>query len=187
MNPIAKMLIDMAKFYSYELESRQLEMYVGVLSQFPQEAVLKAGRDYVHNLKNTKFPIPPHSIMAEFLPKEASPEHLAKEAAGRILQAVSKFGWPNPNEAQAFIGELGWRVVERFGGWSTVCANLGVSMSTDTFYAQARDLCRSTLELGAAGIHDQPIGLEAPKGNVLSLVQSLADKKKLDGGKNENS
>lgn len=185
MNPLAKMLIDMAKFYSYELESRQLEMYVSVLNQFPQEAVLKAGRDYVHNLKNTKFPIPPHSIMSEFLPKEASPEHLAKEAAGRILQAISKFGWPNPNDAKAFIGELGWRAVERFGGWFRVCSDLGVSLSPDTFYAQARDLCRSTLELGAAGIHDQPIGIEAPKSNVLGLVQNLADQKKLDIGKNK--
>ncbi len=184
MNPIAKMLIDMAKFYSYELEERQLEMYVGVLSQFPTEVVLQAGRDYVHNLKNTRFPIPPHSILSDQI-APASSVDLAKEAAGRVIQAVAKFGWPNGRQAKEFIGELGWRGVERFGGWPTICEGLGTTISPDTFYAQLRDMCLSTLELNAAGINDQPVAIGNPGDRsmkVSTLISELATKKTLPGG-----
>jgi len=182
MNLIAKMLIDMAKFYSYELEQRQLEMYVEVLEQFPQDMVLNSGRDYVKDLKNSRFPIPPHTIIKNHLPQQASNEDLAKEAAARTLNAVSKFGWSNQGEAKAYIGELGWRAVSRFGGWMYICQNLGVTISPDTFYAQLRDLCRATLSLSSAGIDDQPIAITEgnKEGKVYSLVNTLAKKKELE-------
>ncbi len=163
MNPIAKMLIDMAKFYSYELEQRQLELYVEVMQKFPAELVYRAGREYVEDLKNTKFPIPPHSILKNYLPQEAGAKDLARITALRIREAVTKFGWPNPTEAHTFIGDAGWRVVERFGGWKYLCENLGLELNETTFIAQARDAVESDINLGKAGFDIERPVLEQAK------------------------
>ncbi len=189
MNTISKMLIEMARFYSYELGERQLEMYVDVLSQFPEDQVLNAGRSYVRDIKNKTFPMPPHSILKDSLPKEASNDALAKEAAARLIESVRKFGYNRRQDAREYIGELGWRAVERFGGWHGICMDLGVGMSVDTFYAQVRELCKSTLELEAAGISNQPIGLDTGKtrgGQLESsgeIIKRIGVKPKMiDGG-----
>lgn len=181
MNKIVKLMIDMARFYGYELESRQLEMYAQVLKNFPEEIVLDCMGKYMRNPKNDRFPIPIHKVMADYLPKEPDKIDLAREASSRVLQSVGRFGWPNPTEAREFIGELGWRAVERMGGWRTICEGLGTKISQDSFYAQCRDLCKSTLELGAAGISDSPIGLDAAsKKGDLTLVSNLVKPKLIE-------
>jgi hypothetical protein len=173
----------MAKIYSFGLDQSTLSAMIDDLSDLPVEELVTACKAYRDDPKNERFPRP--AKLRAIINPTASTDALAKEAAGRVIQAVSKFGWPNGPAAQEFIGELGWRAVERFGGWPTICESLGTTISADTFYAQVRDLCRSTLELGAAGIHNQPIGLEAPNKNVLGLVQMLADQKKLETGRQD--
>lgn len=177
MNPIARMLIDMARFYGYEIEDRQLEMYVEALSQFPAEAVLGAGRNYVRNPKNERFPIPPHKILIGLIPMEADQRSLAIEAASRAMSAVRKFGWCQQRSAREYIGELGWQAVQRFGDWEYVCQHLGThTLPLTTFQAQIRDLCESTIKLGDAGIFDEPIGLpEKPRSGELSSIKDTLD------------
>lgn len=175
MNPIAKMLIDMAKFYSEALDERQLEMYVKVLTQFPTELVLECGKEYVHDVRNTRFPIPPHKIMERHLPKQATPKDVARDTSLRIRTAVSKYGWCNPNEARDYIGETGWQIVERFGGWMHICQNLGVEIQESTFLAQTRDAVESELNLQSAGIDTKRPSIEQAKnkGQLGDLLKTL--------------
>lgn len=156
MNPIAKSLIQMARFYNYEIEQRQLELYVDVLSQFPEALVIQACREYMLDLKNERFPIPPHKILKKHLPSmEVDDDSLARDAASRIVGAIKKYGWNNHAEARAFVGELGWVVVDRMGGWLEVCQNT-MDEQIGTFQAQARDLCKAQLVLGKAGYTQPP-------------------------------
>lgn len=55
---------------------------------------------------------------------ELSQKDEALEISGNIVKAMSKFGWSNPQEAEAFIGELGWETVKRFGGWRHLCGTI---------------------------------------------------------------
>lgn len=49
---------------------------------------------------------------------------LSKITALNILGAIQKFGWCNWPEAKNYIGELGVKIVDRFGGWPNVCEML---------------------------------------------------------------
>ncbi|WP_289460478.1 hypothetical protein, partial [Klebsiella pneumoniae] len=68
-----------------------------------------------------------------------SPATKAQEVSGRIREAISKFGYANQQDAREYIGSLGWKVVERFGGWIYLCENHGLDLNPLTFFAQARD------------------------------------------------
>jgi hypothetical protein len=48
-------------------------------------------------------------------------EEIGEEIAGRIIGAIGTHGYTNPERAKAAIGELGWKVVTQFGGWTSVC------------------------------------------------------------------
>ncbi len=181
MNPIAKMLLDMARFYGHELDKRQLEMYVQVLTQFDEDKVLHEARAYMFDVKNNKFPIPPHKIMAKHMPQAPTDENLSVEVAARVRQAISKFGWNNPEEAEKFIGDIGWGIVLRYGGWLHLCQNLGVTIAEGTFQAQVRELCKSHMQLSRSGNLNQPINLNASPNQPLNeMVGNMVNRKLLN-------
>lgn len=163
MNPIAKMLIDMAKFYDQSLDERQLEMYVEVLAKAPQQIVLKAGKDYVSDTRNTRFPMPPHRILDRYIPREADPRDVGREIALRVRAAITHFGWCNSGEARNHIGETGWRVVEQMGGWLHLCEHLGVEIQETTFMAQCRDAIESAHRLDQQGFDPSRPAVEQGK------------------------
>jgi hypothetical protein len=150
VNSIARMLIDMAKFYNYDLDKRQLELYVDVLGKFDPEMVLRAGREYVTNLKNNKFPMPPHSIMAPYV-RDADPRSLAIATVGRIKEAIARYGWPKPDQARDHIGEAGWQHIERCGGWQAICEKPELNIHEANVHAQMRDAIEADIKLGNAG------------------------------------
>jgi len=182
VNPITKMLLDMARFYGQDLDKRQLEMYTEIMSQFDQKTVLQAGRDYVRDTKNTRFPMPPHKIMEKYLPKTPDNRDLAIETANRIVQAVGKFGYTNPTDARQYVGEAGWAQVQRSGGWAFLCAELGVSIDKTTFFAQTRDSIQSNLNLGHTGINtDLPAIEQSVKSKVGEIIDNVARVLSIEG------
>ncbi len=118
---------------------------------------------YRQSSKSRRFPIPADII--ELCRPQASDESLAKEAAGRILDAITRFGYMRGDEAQIYIGSLGWSVVKSFGGWRNVCENHGVEFNALTFQAQARELAKSHLELNRIGILGSGPQLPEPPNN----------------------
>lgn len=168
-NPVEKLLIDMARFYDYDLEERQLDLFLEVLAHFPVNEVLQGGARYMRNTKNSRFPIPVHKIVAHLVPDEESDEAKAQAIASRIQESISKFGWCNSQAAREHIGELGWDVVQRFGGWPYICENHGLALQPGQFYAQVRDVARASIEQVRAGTYGQAIAIEGP-GNVQGQI-----------------
>ena len=79
----------------------------------------------------------------------------AREAAERIVHAVSRYGWSNLTLAKEYIGELGWKCVEMQGGWQTVCSE--VTHENQGFLkAQYREYCRTLIHRGRKGILELP-------------------------------
>jgi len=50
-----------------------------------------------------------------------SDEEIGQDIAGRIEESISRFGFYNSEQARKSIGELGWKVVEKSGGWEQIC------------------------------------------------------------------
>lgn len=106
----------------------------------------------------------------------------AKDAAARIIAAVSKYGRYNLESAKVFIGELGWKAVERTGGWSNLCAQL-TAENTSIYMAQYRELTAALYRKSQMGLLDYAPALpEARKvfaGNMKALSSSLVEKMKI--------
>lgn len=138
------------------------------------EKILTAIDRYVADPKNKIFFSP--ATLRPYLNPELSSDAKAIEVANRIRAAIGKFGWPNPNDARAYIGELGWKVVERAGGWAYLCENHGLDLNPLTFFAQSRDSAKAILESANIGEFDKPIGIEFKNQKHPDMI--LNDKKR---------
>lgn len=85
----------------------------------------------------------------------------AREAASRIVDSVSKFGHSNFEGAKTYIGELGWAVVTRQGGWASICEMLTYD-NMGMLQAQWRELAQVLQRKALAGTLDEPPGLPEP-------------------------
>lgn len=197
---IGKMLVDAAIVYDRsDFDKAKISMTISVIERFFPESsavqICEAIQKYMRNPKNTQFPAP--ARLNEYLRPQTSKDARAQEIASRIRESISKFGYTNPEEAKAYIGEIGWTVVKRFGGWQSLCEDAGVSLNVDTLYAQSRELAKSQIELdeqGKIGNQEmldyktkspdvfQSMGLQSPK-DVLSLITSKSEKKNEDVGR----
>lgn len=135
--------------------------YYNVLKKYDMSQVISAMELLMTELTpGQRFPVP-RQIIEKFQPvKDEDSE--AREAAGRIVAAVSRFGWPNPERAKEYVGELGWAVVERQGGWVTVCEVL-TPENVGQMQAQWRDLAKSVQKRTKMGIGDEPPKLPEPE------------------------
>jgi hypothetical protein len=71
---------------------------------------------------------------------------------GKILLAIELYGYPSPQKARLFMGEVGWRAVNYFGGWQSLCDYPGESAMA--LRAQLRNnvidaIERNTVESGS--------------------------------------
>lgn len=173
-NQLTKIYADTCKSFDKILDPDVLRMIIEDLSDLDFAQIINALHLYRRNEKSIYWP-KANQIRALVNPTQ-SVDTLANEAASRIRAAVPMFGWPNPIEARAYIGELGWGIVERNGGWQYLCENLGVDLSQLTFHAQARDLAKAMIESEKAGLGNRPVGLPEPEnknqiGNIAKLIQ----------------
>ena len=145
---LKKVIVLTASYYSKDLSRELLELYCADLADLDENSCIEAYNIYRKNPKNRTFPLP--SQIREIVnPKQnISDERLAAEIAGRVSGAIVKFGWANPSDAKAFIGETGWAVVERRGGWSYICQNVGLSINPGVFEAQVRNQVETALKIG---------------------------------------
>lgn len=145
-----------AEYYGRQLRLEIISMYANDFEGYEIESVIAAYAQYRKNPKNMTFPLP--AQIKQILTPELSHDAQANEIASQIRNAIGKFGWCNANEARAHIGEIGWEVVNRAGGWSYICENLGLDLNQLTFHAQARDLAKSILETKKISIQQNQLG-----------------------------
>ncbi len=170
-NELSKTYASTCKIFDKVLEPDVLRMMVEDLSDLDYNQILTALNQYRRDEKNTQWPRA-SKIRAIVNPKQST-ESLANEAASRVRSAITKFGWCNPSQAKDYIGDLGWEIVTRSGGWGYVCENHGLELNPLTFHAQARDLAKSIIESAHLGKHDQPIQIPDSNKQQISNVTKL--------------
>jgi len=141
---IAKIYASTCKAFDKTLEPDVLKMQIEDLSDLTFDQINSALIKYRIDEKSITWPRA-GKIRALIKP-ELSTDSLANEAASRIREAITKFGWCNGLEAKNYVGELAWAIVERSGGWSSICENHGVNLNPLTFHAQSRELAKAILE-----------------------------------------
>lgn len=103
-----------------------------------------------------------------------SPEHEAIEASNRIVEAISKIGYARETEAEEFIGPLGWMIVQREGGWVSLCERVQMD-ELPTLKAQWRELAKALQGRALAGRLYDPPALPLPQ-SMQDEIKRLADK-----------
>lgn len=146
-------LAHLSVYYQRPVPDIVLKMYVEDLQDLPFNQVRQSYDRYRRDPKNRTMPLP--AQIRGMLEPQAEPENLARETVARILQAQDRFGYTWPKEAREFIGEVGWSVVQSYGGWENFCQGLGVHFSVDTFSAHARELIKGRI------VHGESIGVQA--------------------------
>jgi hypothetical protein len=177
---IVEVLEGLASYYRTSLSPTQFAMYAEDLSGLTPAELVHACREYRRNPQNKFFPLP-SALVAIVRPVETELD-LGNDVASRVIGSVSKFGSYRGSEARAYIGEIGWECVQRFGGWVTICSELNDETKTSIF-AQLRGLAQTVAKKGANGTLDQPANFanQIGAGEVNSLIQGSINRKKLIG------
>jgi hypothetical protein len=166
MNTKAELITALAEICGEELTESRIKAYLYSLRELTLNEVKIAFDEFVKDPDMKKFPLP-GQFMAKARPQPSSDDE-AREAAARILSAVPKFGWSNRKEAQNYIGELGWAVVERQGGWVFICENMKSGM-IPSLQAQYRDLAKSVAIRYKSGNENQASML--PQRESVGLIE----------------
>lgn len=177
MTELKKLLIGMAETFGITLSVQRLQIYVDLLSDLPLEVVKSAVHEILRDPSQKFFPLP--AVIRERVNPGENPDHEAVEASNRIVEAISRFGFYNPTDAKAFIGELGWLVVQREGGWETLCETV-MAPQLPILKAQWRELAKALYGRAKRGAIDSPPELPSPSGGV---VRSLAERLSIARGK----
>lgn len=161
------LIVATSAYYGHTVPDNVLALYVEDLADLEFPAVAGAIKEVRRDPKTTRFPLPA-AIRSRIAPTE-SVEDQAREAASRITSAVAKYGWTNPERAKEFIGEVGWYVVDRMGGWQNVCQTL-CAENMPSLQAQWRELAASAMRRSKAGTLNVAPALPKPESGSLERL-----------------
>lgn len=145
-NEVSQLFAITAAYYGRRYEDDTLKMFASDLADFPPEEIRRALNEYRRDPKNKTMPLP--AQIREILSPKVDNVSLAREIAARCVQAIRLYGWPQAEEARAYIGEEGWSVIRSHGGWTSFCENHGRNIDPTQFMAQARDRILDQLNHG---------------------------------------
>lgn len=151
-------------------------MQVSDMEDLEFDDVTRAFDSYRKNPKNRVPPLP--ADIRNLIQPAQTDEQLAIDSASRIVQAITKYGYTNPDRAKRFIGELGWEIVRREGGWENLCERLR-DHEIGMFKAQTRELAKSLISRSRAGLLEQPPALPEPENKTKSLASGPSDLRSL--------
>lgn len=143
-----------------ELSRDLVALYDQLLKDLGYDKLCQALENIIAT-RGDRDPFPSPATIRGRLQPTADDDGLAIDAATRIAGAISKFGYCNPADAQEFIGELGWAVVEREGGWAKICERVTTNQ-IPSLKAQWRDLAKSLMGRARLGLPTQAPSLPGP-------------------------
>lgn len=173
--------VSMAMYYGIELKDSVLTLYIQDLIDLEYADILKAIGLIRKDRAQKSIPRP--ADIRFLIKPDSDPETDAVEAAARILSAISRIGPYRSQDAKQFIGSIGWHVVERDGGWESICASVN-SDNIGTLRAQWRQLALSAIHRMRAGIADSPPELQDYSNKKISVDPFNLDLNKIKIGNN---
>lgn len=78
----------------------------------------------------------------------------AREVSSLIVYAVSRHGWCNPEKAREHIGDVGWEIVKRLGGWASLCETMN-TRNQSYLTTQITQMAESLIKRHALGLADK--------------------------------
>lgn len=172
---LKKLIVGLAAYYGHQIDEFVVGMYAEDLVDLPLENVLRAAREIRLDPKNTRFPLP--AVIREKACPKVNDTDVARDVAARIFKAIGRHGhnWSDkdknwPAEPIAELGELGFEVAKRLGGWCRIC-ELSAEVNPGTFMAQLRDLAEATIKAAKAGMLTQAPALPKPVSTAGELQQ----------------
>ncbi len=148
---IRDLIIQNLTFYDAPVNEMKVKMFAAELQDLDLQAIDLTLSDFRKEKGRRLMPMP-SDIRDKIRPVSVSDESIAIEATTRIVTAISKYGHTNHEAAKNFIGQLGWEVVKRQGGWNEVCQTDMVGV----FQSQSVKIAKSVLEQSRAGMLDHP-------------------------------
>lgn len=143
---VAKVFAGLSYYYHrQQLPDGVLALYVADVDDLPCARVLGALEALRRDPKRRAMPLPADVRQRVAPDPEQNHEAQANMIAGKIVAAVSRYGYMNAKGAREHLGEVAWRVIQAKGGWQNICGTL--TASDNSFYAQCRDLARSFLAM----------------------------------------
>lgn len=167
---LAALIVATSAYYGQMLADNVISMYVEDLSDLPFEKIIEAFKKSRRDPKTTRCPLP--AVIRGMLDPSSNVEDAARDASSRIIAAVSKYGWNNFEQARTYIGELGWEVVKRHGGWQTLCESLTYS-NMGMLQAQWRELAASIQRSGATQSSGPALPPPSGPNNLLSFMRDI--------------
>jgi len=104
-----------------------------------------------------------------FTAKEPDDEEKARLLTVRVVEAIGKFGWPNPVGAEKWFGPDDWEIVTKYRPWPQIC-NIEED-ELQTFNSQFREFAKAYMHNKKYENH------LALTGKANDLVKSLLDSK----------
>jgi len=163
---VKKLWLQLSLYYQTQMKDEIFEMYVQDVEDLDFDLVVRELGAYRRNPKHFRPPLPAH-IRAALDSGSIDPDIAARESVSLLLSAITKFGYIGHDQAKEYVGELGWLVVERHGGWSRLCQQMGASIDPNIFQAQARELIKSQITFSKMGVKDYKPTLAAPERKLL--------------------
>lgn len=161
-----------------QINQTMLRVYDIAISPYGYEVGVAALQSLMLETKIWQMPTP-NSIIEKIKNKPARVSD-ANEIAGRIMESLSEFGYSHSLRAREYIGDLGWMVVKRFGGWAYLCSEVGVTLNTSTTRAQLREMALSLMDINEKRGLDEAPQLEAPAGGrIQSAISLIANAKSM--------
>lgn len=183
---IKKLILDDADYWGTPMSEGRLNAFANQLSSFEPVEILKSMMLYRGEAGRSRMPMPADLIAR--MNQDLDSDSKGKLIASRVYEAVGRFGYANPSEAKAFVGDAAWRLIARFGGWTYICQELGVSIPVSTFIAQMRDIATATDKASKIGIDEGPIALSAPNqsAQITGNLEKLDPMKLISINRGEN-
>ena len=166
---LAKLYAGMALTYGRTVTAESVAIMVNSLDDLDFNDVRNVLNEWVAT--ETQFPMP--SLIRNKIKPKIDELDDGREIASRCIGAVAKFGWPSPEGARSYIGEVGWECVQRFGGWRTFCQELSYE-NQNMMMAQIRDLAQTIMKRSKAGILNKTISLPQPS-KASSEMHTIGD------------
>lgn len=168
LDQIKRLLIVLAEFYGASISESRLDLFAVTLEDLGPSKVAQAIKIILRDSKQKVMPFP--AELRDLI--EGSPQEVGIDIANRIVQAISSYGWTNPDKAKTFLGEVGWFVVEREGGWEKLCARVN-DENLPVLKAQWREVAKTKMRRALLGQTDAPPSLPRPITKQVSGPQSL--------------